>query len=218
MKKQLPLLLLIALIALSAACASVSTMQTAQTVPEGELQLALNATATGAKGDAKSHADPNFDAALRYGLTENLDAGLRINLLGAQIGTKYQLVKGKFDLSLGIEAAYQWVWTGGIDKPRSHLFIAQIPLLMEMEINPYIGLAWGVKLLGTYTVKKNKREDIWKNDGLYAGLQLGLPLRLTDKYWLMPEFNIYSNIINNDKKYFDTILWQAGVTIFFNAL
>lgn len=199
-------------------CASVSTMQTAGVVPEGEVRWAIASTGTGGAGDTKPSADPNFEAAVRYGVAPNTDIGLKINFLGAQLGAKYQFLKGDFDLSLGLEAGYQWVRSGATDAPSSHVLQFQLPLLMEYHFNPYVGLSFGPKFLGLYVAETDLREDIWNNSGLYAGIMIGLPLRLTDGIWFQPEFNIYTNLYDEADNYFSTVMWQAGVSVFFGGL
>lgn len=229
-------------IALSAAllatsCASVSTMQTPGVVPQGEVRWAISSSAAGADGDVQASADPNFEASVRYGAAENFDLGLKLNFAGAGVGIKYQFVRGDFDLALGLEAAYQYVRTSGTDKPASHVVVAQIPLLMEYHFNPYVGLAFGPKILGLYNSEidnkstttdeggnevtiETKRTDIWGNErsGLYVGLMVGLPLRLTEGIWFMPEINVYANAYDKAKDSFTNALWQASVSVFFGGL
>ena len=201
-------------------CASVSTMQTAGTVPEGEVRWAIASTGTGGNGETKASADPNFEAAVRYGATENFDIGLKVNFLGAQIGAKYQFLRGEFDLSLGLEAGYQWVRTNGTESPSTHVVEFHLPLLMEYHFNPYVGLAFGPKFMGLLMYDQDPREDIWQNDnsGLYVGLMIGLPLRLTDGIWFQPEFNIYGNAYDKAGNSFSNCIWQAGVAVFFGGL
>ncbi|MBO4351664.1 MAG: hypothetical protein J6A01_12070 [Proteobacteria bacterium] len=209
-------------------CASLTTMQTAGVVPEGQVRWAIASTGTGGEGDTKPSADPNFEAAVRYGIAENVDVGLKLDLLGAQVGAKYQFMRGDFDAAVGIEAGYQWVRNAGTDDPSSHVIQLQVPVLMEKHFNPYVGLAFGPKLLGIVIAATDNREDIWKDSGLYVGWMFGLPLRLTEGIWFQPEFNIYTNLYstafndeNTDTKkrnYISTVLWQAGVSVFFGGL
>lgn len=201
-------------------CASVSTMQTAAVVPEGEVRWAIASTGTGADGDAKAMADPNFEASVRYGFAENWDLGAKINFAGAQVGVKYQPVHGEFDLGIGLEAGYQYVRTDGLDNPSSHVVQLQLPILMEYHFNPYVGLSFGPKFLGVIAVDSGDRveNDMWGYSGLYVGWMFGLPLRLTEGIWFMPEINIYANAYDERENSFSTVLWQAGVSVFFGGL
>ena len=201
-----------------ASCASVSTMQTAGVVPEGEVRWAIASTGTGSDGDTQAMADPNFEAAMRYGFAENWDFGVKINFLGAQLGVKYQPVKGDFDLGIGLEAGYQWVRSNGLDNPSSHLIQFQLPILMEYHFNPYVGLSFGPKFLGLLVAETDERADIWADSGFYVGLMIGLPLRLTDGIWFQPEFNVYANAYDEAENSFSTVLWQAGVSVLFGGL
>ena len=201
-----------------ASCASVSTMQTAGVVPEGEVRWAIASTGTGSDGDTQAMADPNFEAARRDGFAENWDFGVKINFLGAQLGVKYQPVKGDFDLGIGLEAGYQWVRSNGLDNPSSHLIQFQLPILMEYHFNPYVGLSFGPKFLGLLVAETDERADIWADSGFYVGLMIGLPLRLTDGIWFQPEFNVYANAYDEAENSFSTVLWQAGVSVFFGGL
>ena len=213
-KHQTYSLLLLALVAfLLNACASLSTMQTAAVVPEGEVRWAIAATGTGADGaHVSASAEPNFEASIRYGVAENFDIGLKLDLLGAQVGAKYQFLRGDFDLSLGIEAGYQWLYsrdTGGDpDDPSTHLIAIQLPLMMEYHF----------KLAGLLAVSTDNRSDIWHDYGLYLGMMVGLPLRLTEGVWFQPEFNIYTNLYDESEHYFSTVVWQAGLSVFFGGL
>ena len=205
------------------ACASMSTMQTAGVVPEGEVRWAIATSGTGADGEhVAASAEPNFEAAVRYGVAENVDVGLKLSLLGVQVGGKYQMMRGDFDLSVGAEAGYQWLKskdTGGDpDDPSTHLITIQVPVLMEYHFNPYVGLAFGPKLAAVLPVKTDNRSDIWHDKGFYIGWMMGLPLRLTTGVWFQPEFNIYTNAYDESKHYFSNALWQAGVSVFFGGL
>ena len=222
-KHQIPLLLLALIALMFSACASLSTMQTAAVVPEGEIRWAIAATGTGGDGaHVSASAEPNFEASVRYGVAENVDIGLKLNLLGAQVGAKYQFLRGDFDLSLGLEAGYQWLYsrdTGGDpDDPSTHLIDIQLPLMMEYHFNPYVGLAFGPKLAGLLPVSTDNRSDVWHDYGLYLGMMIGLPLRLTEGVWFQPEFNIYTNLYDESEHYFSTVVWHAGLSVFFGGL
>lgn len=199
-------------------CASVSTMQTAAVVPEGEIRWAIASTGTGSDGDTLAMADPNFEASMRYGFAQDWDLGLKIDLLGAQFGIKYQPVAGEFDLGIGLELGYQWVRTNGLDDPSAHVLSAQLPILMEYHFNPYVGLAFGPKILGIYVPESDSRGDMWGYSGLYTGIMVGLPLRLTDGIWFQPEINVYANAYDERENSFSTVLWHAGVSVFFGGL
>lgn len=211
---------------LATSCASVSTMQTPGVVPEGEVRWAISSSGAGGNGDVAASADPNFEASVRYGAAENFDIGLKINFLGAQAGLKYQFLNGDFDLALGLEAGYQWVRTSGTETPSSHVVSVQVPLLMEYHFNPYVGLAFGPKFLGLINFAAEdaddglERNDIWSEDrsGFYVGFMMGLPLRLTDGVWFMPEINIYTNAYDKAEDSFSNALWQASVSVFFGGL
>ena len=95
---------------LLSSCASVSTMQTPGVVPEGDLRWSIATSGTGSDGEhVSSTAEPNFEGGVRYGVAENVDIGLKLDFLGAQIGAKYQFLKGNFDLALDLEVGYQWL-------------------------------------------------------------------------------------------------------------
>ncbi len=235
------LICLFSLIALMAsACASVSSMQTPGVVPQGEVRWAISSSGAGGAGNntesdspskISTSADPNFEASVRYGAAENFDIGLKINFAGAQISGKYQFMKGDFDLALGLEAGYQYIRTNGTDTPDTHVIELQVPLLMEYHFNPYVGLAFGPKFLGIYAIDSDNsavyksgcdsndcRDDIWGISGLYTGIMIGMPLRLTEGIWFMPEINVYGNAYDSNEDSFTHVLWQAGVSVFFGGL
>lgn len=199
-------------------CASVSTMQLAQTAPEGSLHWAINASGAGGDGKAVSAStDPNFEASVRYGVLDNFDIGLKLNFLGAQLGAKYQFLSGTFDMSVGLEAGYQWVRTGGMDDPSSHVLSFQLPIYMEYHFNPYIGLSFGPKFLGIYVPESDERSEIWGKSAFYTGIMLGLPLRIAPGIILVPEINIYASVVDENKDVFKALLWQAGAAVIFSV-
>ncbi|MFA5623492.1 MAG: hypothetical protein WC966_00330 [Bradymonadales bacterium] len=193
-------------------------MQLPATVEKGEIQWAINASGAGGDGkNTSASTDPNFEAAIRYGVADNFDIGLKLNFLGAQIGAKYQLLRGNFDLSLGLEAGYQWVRTGGMDDPSSHVLSFQLPVYMEYHINPFVGISFGPKFLGIYVPKTDERTEIWGSSAFYTGLMLGLPLRLAPGITLLPEVNVYASIVDENKDVFKAVLWQAGASVIFTV-
>src|SRR6185436_17269080 len=99
-----------------AGCPSLSTLQTPRTVPQGQVRFGLglegvgiktaSRTSNGTNFPATSVTLPQFEFSTRYGLTDNLDIGGKLYFFGAELGLKYQPVRGDLDLAIAPAASY----------------------------------------------------------------------------------------------------------------
>ncbi len=204
-------------VAAASGCASFSAMQTAHTVAEGEVRYAVSLQGVGGGGAPLSSFEPGVEGSVRYGIAEDWDVGLKLHLLGAQAGAKVQLMRGDFDLALALEGGYGWVWSAGIDAPRSHVLVVRLPLLMEQHLHEIVGLTFGPELSGVWAVAGAERGDVYGDTALYGGGRLGVVLRLLSNLWLMPEVMGQVSLVGGDS-FGSNIIWQGGMTFFFGAL
>ena len=153
-----------------AGCPSLSTLQTPRTVPQGEVRFGLGFEAVGIKTAA--HTDsatgtttpsqsvtfPQFEFTARYGLTDNIDIGGKLYLIGAELGLKYQFLRGPLDVAIAPAASY--ISFGSSNDSSSSSISAtylHLPLLFGLNLNENFALSFGPKLL--YTIASITASD-----------------------------------------------------------
>ncbi len=211
-----------------AGCPSLSTMQTPRTVPQGQVRLGLGFEALGIK--TASHTDstgqtvpgesltlPQFEFAARYGLTDNMDIGGKLYFFGAELGLKYQFLRGPLDVAIAPAASYISIGSssngssGSISATYLHL-----PVLFGFNLNENVVLSFGPKFL--YTIASVTTSDSSSNDrssaatsGLWLGGYVSLPLKVGHAFWIAPEINVYRPLKE------DVLLYQGGLALLFGG-
>jgi hypothetical protein len=211
---------LIAALSLGAAglgCPSLSTMQTVDTVPEGEVRVAVGAEAIGASSSGDNAVAPQVDIAVRYGLSERVDLGVKIYGAGIELGAKYQFLDGGFEAALAPAAAFSYFSS---DDTSAGFLYLHLPFLMGAPLSDTLTFTFGPKLLyififGDYA-EEGDDDVTFSGDGLAAGAFVGLPIRVARNFWIAPEFNLYGNVTGDDSA-FSTIMWQGGVGFYFGG-
>lgn len=182
MKKHYKVFGFIATVALFASCASMSTMQTARTTHKGEF-------ATGFGGgyvktdveigtlDTISIAAPFMEIGGRYGITDKLDVGAKLTLIGtAGVDVKYQFLGDKesmFAAAVGGGLGYLSISSGDSE---SNLIDLQIPVYLSLHPTEWLSIYASPK----YVMRNNfwKSSSTTGNDmshwyGATGGLRLG---------------------------------------------
>jgi len=133
-------------------CPSLSTMQTPATVPKGEVRLGMGLESVGfsekdANGNVKTDTVPQFEFNARYGLTDNVDVGAKLYLLGLEVGGKYQFAKGDFEAAIAPAVSYISVTVSdsGSNGNGDTLRVAylHLPLLLGYKLTDSLELAFG---------------------------------------------------------------------------
>jgi len=192
MKKLLPLLPALALVLLTG-CPSFSTMGTARTLPKGKSQffiapggMVLKDFQTDNAGLSESFGLPTVEFGGRYGVTDHVEVGGKVWLLGAEIDTKFALLRSEIpesglDLSLA-PAISLYPFTSG-DTNATYAWL-HLPLLV------------GINLGGSQLVIGPRVSDMIITGGgdsinaVWLGGSLGLALKLGDGFRLLPEVSM----------------------------
>jgi hypothetical protein len=106
------------ILATQSACVSMSSLQTAETLEKGKNQTTIGGGTYNSKqkqGSTSIETNlPYLEASYREGLADNLDAGVKLTIIGSySADVKYRLVKGeKFQFSVGGGLGYTDFSTG----------------------------------------------------------------------------------------------------------
>ena len=214
-----------------AGCPSLSTMQTPRTVPQGQARLGLGFEAVGIK--TASHTDsngvttpgqsftfPQFEFVARYGLTDNLDIGGKLYLIGAELGLKYQFLRGPLDIAIAPAASYISFGSSSSDAngTSSGSFSAtylHLPVLFGLNLNDNVAISFGPKFLYTFASvsASSSGSDTASaaTSGLWLGGYVSLPLKVSNAFWIAPEINVYRPLKE------DVLLYRGGLALLFGG-
>ena len=211
-----------------AGCPSLSTMQTPRTVPQGQVRFGLGFEAVGIKTAAKTDTAtntttpsqsvtfPQFELTLRYGVTDNLDIGGKLYLIGAEAGFKYQFLRGPLDVAIAPAASYISFGSSSGDSSGSiSATYLHLPVLFGFNLNDNVTISFGPKLL--YTIASITASDSTNDrssaatSGLWVGGYLSLPLKVGHAFWIAPEINVYRPLKE------DVFLYQGGLALLFGG-
>src|SRR4051812_22691591 len=206
-------------------CPSLSTMQTPRTVPQGQVRLGLGFEAVGIKPPARTDSStgtttpsqsvtfPQFELTLRYGVTDNLDIGGKLYLIGAEAGLKYQFLRGPLDVAIAPAASYISIGSSSGDSSSSiSATYLHLPVLFGLNINENVAISFGPKFL--YTIASVTAGDTSDRasaatSGLWVGGYVSLPLKVGHAFWVAPEINVYRPLKE------DVLLYQGGLALLF---
>jgi len=208
-------------------CPSLSTMQTPRTVPQGQVRFGLGFEAVGIKTAARTDSAgnttpsesvtfPQFELTLRYGVTDNLDIGGKLYLIGAEAGFKYQFLRGPLDVAVAPAASYISIGSSsnGSSSSLSATYL-HLPVLFGLNLNDNVAISFGPKFL--YTIASISASDSGNDrssaatSGLWVGGYVSLPLKVGHAFWLAPEINVYRPLKE------DVLLYQGGLALLFGG-
>jgi hypothetical protein len=203
-------------------CPSLSTMQTPSTVPKGNVRLGFSAEQVKFTDGDVAITLPQIEMTVRYGLTDDLDVGGKLYLVGAEAGIKYQFLRGPLDLAIAPAASYFGVSsngttstgepaTGGISVIGLH-----VPLLMGFNVNDRLTIGFGPKFLYLITTASAQSGSATASDSSGTALIGGffnLPIRVGKAAWIAPEINVYKAMSGT----IPGLLWQGGVAFLFGG-
>jgi hypothetical protein len=166
-------------------CPSLSTMQTPRTVPQGQVRFGLGFEAVGIKTAARTDSStgtttpsesvtfPQFELTLRYGVTDNLDIGGKLYLIGAEAGFKYQFLRGPLDVAIAPAASYISIGSSSGDTSSSvSATYLHLPVLFGFNLNDNVAISFGPKFL--YTIASISANDTSsRSSAATSGLWLG---------------------------------------------
>ena len=141
-------------------CPSLSTMQTPRTVPQGQVRFGLGFEAVGIKTSARTDSStgtttpsqsvtfPQLELTLRYGVTDNLDIGGKLDPIGAEAGFKYQFLRGPLDVAIAPAASYISIGSSSGDSSSSiSATYLHLPVLFGLNINENVAIPLGLSFV-----------------------------------------------------------------------
>ena len=208
-------------------CPSLSTMQTPRTVPLGQVRFGLGFEAVGIKTAARSDSStgtttpsqsvtfPQLELSLRYGVTDNLDIGGKLYLIGAEAGFKYQFLRGPLDVAVAPAASYiSFGSSSGSSSSSISATYLHLPVLFGLNLNDNVAISFGPKFL--YTIASIAAGDTSDRSsaatsGLWIGGYVSLPLKVGHAFWIAPEINVYRPLKE------DVLVYQGGLALLFGG-
>ena len=137
---------------------------------------------------------PQLELTLRYGVTDNLDIGGKLYLIGAEAGFKYQFLRGPLDVAIAPAASYISIGSssGNSSSSISATYL-HLPLLFGLNINENVALSFGPKFL--YTIASVTAGDTSDRasaatSGLWVGGYVSLPLKVGHAFWVAPRSRV----------------------------
>lgn len=170
---------------LVAACASFSSVQSADTLGRGQVQGAVEPGVWGAVTGRGLEMVPHVDGAVRVGVTERLDLGVRA-------GSSFLEAQGKVLLTppghrrLAVSLAPS---VGGIFRATG-LVTASLPVLIGLKLPGAHELVLGPRVQGVFAYDGAQWTTI-----VLAGSSVGFLWRITDAFGLLPEVAVLRPII-----------------------
>lgn len=201
MKKRLTnIVMILAVAAFMSGCVSMSSLQTARVTEPGEFGVGLSAGYVNTEIDLGDDAEPiglsapYFELAGRFGITERLDLGARLGLIGtAGLDLKYQFIgdnESPFASSAGFGVSYVSISSSSSSgetstESESNLIDLTFPVTFSYHPTDFLGLYVAPKYvlrLNNYTVDgvSDSQSSGWL--GATAGIRLGRKNALFAEY------------------------------------
>ena len=179
MKTIFPFALLCLLLPLLNSCASLSGFHTGRTVEEGNGEILLSLNLASAPDFSDDEDDilqdvffANIEFGGRFGITEKLDAGIRVNsVLNVLMDVKYQVAGDKqspFAMSLG-----GGVGTFSLISAEGSLFNFQVPVYTSYHPSENIGIYFSPRYIGQFGTDFSETIDYLSYLGANTGLEIG---------------------------------------------
>ena len=201
MDRSAPTILLLSLVL--AGCPSFSTMGTARTLPVGKTQFVVSPQAAYTKHWSIAGLDtqtdvvfPQFELGIHHGVTDDVEVGAKIWVLGFEVDTKLQLLRSTsedYGLDLAIDPGIGYLGfaqqqsVGGISLTTSQNSISfYLPLLVGFNFAGGSQLILGPKLIDQVVLPSS---DTGSGNVLWGGASLGYAWRVGN-FRLLPEVTV----------------------------
>jgi len=184
-------------------CPSFSTMGTARTIPKGETQFhvavggqQLRDWSTDTSGNLETITFPAFEFGASHAVTDNVEIGGKIWFLGAEINSKFQLLRSPSPdsgIDFALAPAISFYPLSGEnnagDTTSGGLAFFHLPLLMGVNVGGGSQLVLGPRLSNTL---------VWGSAGgssesasiFWVGGSLGFAWKVGDSFRVLPEISI----------------------------
>lgn len=204
---------LLALAFVCLGCQTLGSYQTANTLGEGRYEVALEPAFQGVSSMASPAAAvgmPHLDLAGRFGVSDNIDLGLRVGTSLLQVGAKFQLTD-RAEKSIVLSLAPE-IGTSGVPAPFVSINMT-LPLLIGIGVGEASQLVIGPKLHNVAVFAGRERFDL-----LMLGGTVGYSLALGDRVRLMPELAVLYPVVGGERlsRFLEApraFAFQAGVGI-----
>ncbi len=181
-------------------CASISSVQTADTLGTGRLQVAVEPGVWGGTSSQGTRLLPHVDAAVRYGVTEKVDVGVRAGSSFLELGAKFLVTQpGDPRLAVSLAPAVGGMigplsdGTGGPSRLGGFLNLA-LPVLVGFKTAGGSEFVLGPRAHGLFTFGSTP------SMALGVGMSVGFMWRLGERVGLMPEVSVVAPVASNHEK------------------
>ena len=212
--------------ALLGGCASFSTMSTARTMPRDQTQVWVAPEFVGMTFDAGDPPDrqsisvPQFELGFRRAITDDVELGGKLWLLGAAIEGKFQLLRAPTQdggIDVAFAPAVGWL---GFNSGDAQFNVVTLYLNLPVGLNA----PGGSQLV--LTPKAIYQRYMSSGDGgggsadlLFVGGSVGYAWKLGTMY-VLPEISVMQPIINPssaDVIQYDGVVFQGGLGLLFGG-
>jgi hypothetical protein len=199
-------------------CPSLSTMQTPSTVPKNQIRFGIGLEGVGYAETDGSVTAPQTEFSARYGVTDEIDFGAKLYFLGAEVGAKFQFLRGQLDAAIAPAGSYISITSSDSSGNEAKASVAylHLPLLLGYNVSDRLTLGFGPKLLYVLTTgsaSTSTESSSVTSDGFMTGGYAQIAYRVGDAFWLAPEINVYKPFTENASGF----VYQGGLVLLFGG-
>jgi hypothetical protein len=165
--------------------------------------------------DGPGPSAAQFELSARYGLSDTVDVGAKVYLIGGEIGMKWQPVRGRLDFAIAPALSYA---AFNIDPGTSvNSLYLHLPLLFGWNVSDVVTIAFGPRLFfgKQFRTATPTRPEFLVVDGVLAGLFVAVPVRVMRTFWVAPEINAYASVGRGE--FGSTTIYTGGVGFLFGG-
>lgn len=176
-------------------CASIANVQTADTLGKGRLQIAIEPGAWIAANSSTASTVPRVDAAIRYGVGESFDLGLRVGSTFVEIQGKFQLLRtARWSIAFGptlggiASGVVSPAANGG--KLAGGMLNVVAPVMFGLHLAPWGQFIIGARVQGLINFGTTNTIAM-----LGLGASMGFAIRAHNRLTLVPEVAVLGPIV-----------------------
>ena len=186
---------------LAASCASMSSVQTADTLGKGNFQAAIEPGLWGGASTKGVGVIPHVDAAVRFGVSDRVDLGVRAGSSFLEFQTKFMvtdpanpLLAASIAPTLGGIFAGDASQSGTGSTTATGILDLAVPVLVGFKFHGGHQLILGPRLQSIFVFSGGASSVI-----LGVGSSVGFAWRLTDNFILLPEVSAVYPVVGGDE-------------------
>ncbi len=172
-------------------CASFSSVQTADTLGRGQIQAAVEPGLWGAVSNRGPAVIPHVDGAVRFGVTDRIDLGVRAGMSFLEFQTKFQLTEPSSPtLAVSLAPTLGGLFANsGSDGSAEGILNVALPVLIGVKFGGN-QLVFGPRAQGFFIFTNGQAVPI-----VAVGTSVGFMWRLTENFGLMPELAVLAPVV-----------------------